>query len=262
MADGDREETPHTAVPVYSRGWLIYFLAMIVLVGSTLGYTVSGPFYVLGLVSRRAHDTAGRLLRFAIGTLMRLEPWLAADVDLAPHPGALAVSNHRSHLDAFLLLSRIPNVRMVCKKSLFRLPFLGMMMRAMRQIPIRRGDVASYLDAMERVREGVRRGDSVHVFPEMTRCERGDVGTGSFHLAPFNVAFQEKAPVVPIVFLGTDEVWPKGVFGIAFRKPVRVETLEPIDPRAFPSASALAAEVRRRIDARLSTWLAVPAEGA
>src|SRR4051812_5056198 len=128
---------PCASTRKHSPGWLLYFFAMIVLVGSTLGYAVSGPFYVIGLVHRPSHRLAGRLLRFAIGTLMAIEPWFDARVQIGHYPGALTVSNHRSHLDAFILLSQIPNVRMVCKQALFFVPFLALMMRAMRQIPIR-----------------------------------------------------------------------------------------------------------------------------
>ena len=100
---------------------------------------------------------------------------------------------------------------------------------------------------MEKVREGIRAGDSVHVFPEMTRCPLGWQGTQKFHLAPFHIAFQEKAPVTPIVFRGTDAVWPKGKLAFSFRQPVSIQTLEPLDPCCFGSAEALAATAGREL---------------
>lgn len=179
---------------------------------------------------------------------MFVEPWLRADTNVPMHPKGITVSNHRSHLDAFILLSRIPGVRLVCKDSLLRVPFLGLMMRLGRHIPIRGGSTESYFQAMEKVREGIRQGDFVHVFPEMTRCPLGWQGTLKFHLAPFHIAFQERIPVTPIVFRGTDTVWPKGKTAISFRQPVSIRTLEPIDPGLFPSAEALSDEARRRIN--------------
>jgi hypothetical protein len=56
---------------------------------------------------------------------------------------------------------------------------------------------------------------------------------------------------VPIVFQGTDGVWPKGVYGLSFRRPVRVEALPALEARAFASPRQLMAEARGRIDAAL-----------
>lgn len=251
ISEGDRPSGPREApgkVLVFSRAWLFYFMLMLTLIGGILVYAAAGPFYLLGRVYPPAHGVAGKILCFAVYLLLRVEPWLNADIAIAPCPGNLLVSNHRSHLDAFFLLSRIPNIRMVCRESLFRIPFLGLMMRAMRQIPVREKDTASYFQAMEQVRKALLAKESVHIFAEMTRCSPGTVGTARFHLAPFNVAFQEKLPVVPLVFKGTDRAWPKGVFGVSFRAPVRAVTLEALHPEAFASAAELAAETRKRIE--------------
>lgn len=229
-------------------GWFLYFMLMIAIVGTAFAYVLSMPFFLMGLVWRPAHRLGGRILRVGIAILMGVEPWLRAETNVPEHPKGITVSNHRSHLDAFILLSRIPGVRLVCKDSLLRVPFLGLMIRLGRHIPIRSGSAQSYYQAMEKVREGIRAGDAVHVFPEMTRCPPGWQGTMKFHLAPFHVAFQEKIPVTPIVFRGTDAAWPKGRMALSFRQPVSIQTLEPIDPSRFPSAEALSDEARRRIN--------------
>jgi 1-acyl-sn-glycerol-3-phosphate acyltransferase len=187
---------------------------------------------------------------------MRIQPWFAGTIavsnrDLPAFGGCLTVSNHRSHLDAFILLSHIQGVRILSRKSLFRIPFLGWMMRAMRQIPVESGNVESFVSAMDRVREWIEQGERVHVFPEMTRCPPGMRGTQEFIAAPFHAAIKAHAAVFPIVFLGTDDVWPKGSFSLSFRRKVEARLLDPILPGQFTSAAELRSEARRRIDEAL-----------
>lgn len=243
--------------------WLLYFVSSIAVVGAVLAYGLVAPLHFIGFVWSPASRAADRVMRDGIRLLMRLQPWLSAEVSLelsrgvAPGGrGRLLVSNHRSHLDAFILLSQVPGIRILAKRSLFFVPFLGLMMRLSRQIPVRRGDLRDFLKAMEEVKARVLRGETVHVFPEMTRCPEGLRGTREFSLAPFHAAMQARLPVVPIAFAGTDRAWPKGRLGLGFRRPVRVRALEPLDPAHFGSAEALMAEARRRIDSAL---LEVPA---
>jgi 1-acyl-sn-glycerol-3-phosphate acyltransferase len=235
----------------YYKLWLIYFCLMIALIGGTAGYFIGAPLCLLGNLFPPARKGGHWVWQRCIQFLMAVEPWLNADIELNLPSPALSVSNHRSHLDAFLLLSRVRGVRMLCKHSLFYVPFLSLMMRVLRQIPVHRKNISSYWQAMETIRLGLQAHDAIHVFPEMTRCEPGFQGTQEFQLAPFHVAFQEKIPVVPIGFWGTDRAWPKGKTGLAFRQPVVVRSLEPLDPNQFESAAALAQEARLRIEAFL-----------
>lgn len=237
--------------------WLAYFLATIAIVGATVAYGISVPFYVLGHWSNRSRRIADIVLCRGIRVLMSLQPWLNAKVDLKSlqltrGQGRLLVSNHRSHLDAFLLLSRVEGIRIFAKRSLFAIPFLGTMMRLSRQIPVERGKIDSFWKAIETVRTRLQAGETVHVFPEMTRCPPNLRGTLDFSTAPFLTAMQERSVIVPIVFDGTDGVWPKGAFGLSFRSPIRVRALDPIDPAGFASADELKREVKRRIDAELA----------
>ena len=134
----------------------------------------------------------------------------------------------------------------MAQAGLFRIPFLGLMMRVSRQIRVNRR-VDGFLHAMEEVKSKLRQGERVHVFPELTRCPRGYQGLQGFSAAPFLAAIQEDALVVPIAFAGTDGVWAKGEFGLNFRRPVTARTLSPLRAREYSSADELRAEVHRRI---------------
>jgi len=233
-----------------SRFCLTYFILCTAVVGSLFAYGGAASLMLIGRKYRPAWLLGGRVMRFGVDTLMRLQFWLTIEGEIRLPARCMTVSNHRSHLDMFILLARIPNIRAVAKAELFRLPGLGLMMRVMRQFPLERGSVESYWRTMDAVVEGALVGDPVHVFPEMTRCNTGLPGTDEFHLAPFRVALRAKVPLVPIVVHGTDRCWPKGHAG-CFVGRVRVESLEPIDTAAYTDAGSLRDEARRRIEVRL-----------
>ncbi len=229
---------------------LCYFLVSIGVVGGAFAYAAALPLWTLGRFWRPAWLAGGRTLRRGVQVLLAIQPWLVDKREISLPSRCVTVSNHRSHLDMFLLLASIPSIRALAKSELFKVPGLGLIMRATRQIPVKRGDSESYWKAMDEAYDALLDGDPVHFFPEMTRCEPGFRGTREFHLAPFRVAVRAGVPVVPIAFVGTDEAWPKGLFGVR-RKKVRVQSLEPVLPDAFPTAEAMRGEARRRIDAYL-----------
>jgi 1-acyl-sn-glycerol-3-phosphate acyltransferase len=250
---------PKAQTGSFSKLWLLYFIFMIGLVGACTAYLLCVPLYLLGRWFPRCLLIADRTLQRGVFILMSLQPWLKADVNIdvvAPlsatvHTGRLLVSNHRSHLDAFLLLSRVSGIRIMAKSAIFSVPFLGLIMRLSRQIPVERGRVDAFFAAMDVVRARLRAGQTVHIFPEMTRCAPGYQGTLGFSSAPFLAALQENVPVIPIAFRGTDSAWPRGTFGLSFRQPIEARALEPILPGQFTTADALRTEAKRRIDEAL-----------
>jgi 1-acyl-sn-glycerol-3-phosphate acyltransferase len=232
--------------------WLAYFIFSIAFLGSFFAYASSIPFFLLGRIFPSAQKIGGRALAAGTRVLLRVQPWLKGEIDIRPlNDGCLLVSNHRSHLDAFLVLSAVPGVRILAKEALFHVPFLGMMMRVSGQVPARKNDPESYLKAMEQIGRLLSAGERVHVFPEGTRCPPGLPGTQAFSLAPFHVAYQRKIPIVPLVISGTDEAWGRDQLGIRYGQPISVRTLKPVLPENFPSAEALRSAVVAQINLAL-----------
>lgn len=234
---------------------LFYFFACIIVFGipTKILYV---PFALFGLVSEKSQRVADVILRQGVRVLLWTQPWLKHDLRVEDptrlaKPGVLMVSNHRSHLDVFMLLSQVTGIRVLAKRSvLFALPIAPMILLS-RQILVKRGDPNAYLRAMDTVRARLRRGETVHVFPEMSRCDAGAAGTRNFSAAPFSAALQEGAQVVPVVIRGTDSIWPKGKNSLSSTGHVEMKTLAPVDSKAFSSANELRAEVRRLIDDQL-----------
>lgn len=230
--------------------WLSYFMISIIVIGFSLAATIFFPCLILS----RWIPVLGRvpdwILQKGIFLLMRVQPWFNADIEIAipKNPnGVLIVSNHRSTLDVFILLSRIRGIRIMARGGLYKIPGLGLMMRATRQIRVERGHLDSFQKSLDTVRDSLRNGETVHIFPEMTRCPLGFSGLQNFISAPFLVAIQSQATVVPLVFDNTDGVWPKGEAGLYFRKPVKVKSLEPLNAGNFQSADELKQAVRTRM---------------
>jgi 1-acyl-sn-glycerol-3-phosphate acyltransferase len=247
--------------PLPVQGFLLtsYLVLSIAILGSFFAYSVSIPLHLLSRVLPRklAHPVRGLAqdsITYGIRVLMKTQPWLKGSYTgaLQDHSrGMLFVSNHRSHLDTFMLLVRIPRIQFLAKSSLFFVPLLGLYMRASRQISVSRTRAESFFAAMDEVEKQLKEGMRVHVFPEMTRCPAGMRGTQKFFLAPFHAALRSGALVVPVSIAGTDEYWPKGERFLKRFGFFRVSILEPIESTQFNSAQSLKSAVQAKIDASL-----------
>lgn len=115
--------------------------------------------------------------------------------------GYVVVSNHVSMADIYLL-SHLPfDMRFIAKEELFRLPFIGLLLRLGGDVPLKRKQGDSIRAAMSELRKTLASGMSVMIFPEGTRTRDG-------HLLPFKdgafqLAIEAQAPVLPVYLEGT-----------------------------------------------------------
>jgi 1-acyl-sn-glycerol-3-phosphate acyltransferase len=163
--------------------------------------------------------------------------------------GALLIANHQSFLDPLLVglpLSR--PVSYVARDSLFRVPFVGWVVRNTYVIPINReaASTATIREAVNRMRNGFL----VGIFPEGTRTADGSVGT--FKPGFLSLLRRGGVPVYPVGIAGSYEAMPRG--RLAFRPShVRVVYGDPIpvdEVRRLVEDSTdeeLIAEIRRRV---------------
>lgn len=193
----------------------------------------------------------GRFLRFVGVALSKtFPPWrlrLEGSWPAAKGP-FIVVANHQSILD-ILLLSRVPHeMKWIAKEELFRIPWVGWMLRMSGDIPIRRGDAESGGEALARARTYLARGMSVMLFPEGTRSKTGKLLP--FKSGAFRLAAETGFPVLPVAVHGTARGMPKGGPWV---NPCRATArlLEPVDPAAYgpEGGNRLRDEVRQRIQA-------------
>ena len=115
-----------------------------------------------------------------------------------PEP-CIYVVNHQSMMD-FPIFARIypPNTVLIAKKSLFYIPFFGLMYVGFGNILIDRKNRANSVTGMNEAVQALReRGASILIFPEGTRNSRG--GMLPFKKGAFYMAVQAQVPIVPIV---------------------------------------------------------------
>jgi 1-acyl-sn-glycerol-3-phosphate acyltransferase len=165
----------------------------------------------------------------------------------------VVMPNHASHLDAPVLFKALGiDFKAVAKKEIFRIPFLGHVLRVAGFIGVDRGDRNQARRALDRAAQSLREGNSFLIFPEGTRTRTGELGP--FKRGAFVAAIEAGSRIVPVALQGVHELMPRGRLQI---RPgtVRMRLLDPIDAGgySYDDRERLAAEVRSRIAAALAT---------
>jgi 1-acyl-sn-glycerol-3-phosphate acyltransferase len=113
----------------------------------------------------------------------------------------VVVSNHESMADMFLL-SYLPfDMRWLGKEEMWRLPFIGWLLRCSGDVKVRRGEGDSIRAAMVELRSTIAAGMSVMIFPEGTRSRDGK--PLRYKDGAFQLAIEMGAPVLPVRLTGT-----------------------------------------------------------
>lgn len=177
------------------------------------------------------------------GSLVRLfAPLRTYGRERIPANGPLVFCfNHFSWLDPWAFGSVVPRtVYYVAKQEVHDNPLIGPFIRIFGTSPVRRGE--SDREAIRVMREVVRRGDALGMFPEGTRQERepGPVRSGAGM-----IAVSESVPIVCASIHGTQD-WRLGNF-----HPVSIAFGEPLDVSGYPKNSqgyrAASEEIQREI---------------
>ncbi len=188
-----------------------------------LGYPVAIALIVLALPVQallllatapfdRNRAVPGRFLRFVgVAISKTFPPWRLGVEGTWPGGGPfVVVANHQSMLD-ILLLSRLPReMKWVAKEELFRIPWVGTMLRMSGDIAIRRGDPESGGEALARAKAYLANGMNVMIFPEGTRSKTAKLLP--FKSGAFRLAIEAGVPILPIVVNGSADshVHPPG----------------------------------------------------
>jgi 1-acyl-sn-glycerol-3-phosphate acyltransferase len=162
------------------------------------------------------------------------------------------MANHLSFIDGPMLFRLIPQlVRVILKKSVFRIPILGQGMRFVGFVPVDRKGIRGGKQSIEAAGRLMReRGYSYLVFPEGTRSRDGRIQP--FRRGGFFLALEAGAPIVPISIAGTFALMPKGsMFAGSGRVRVQFHPAVPTQGYSLQNMGDLMAEVKTAIEAGL-----------
>lgn len=129
---------------------------------------------------------------------------------------SVIISNHQSHLDLLCLLQLNPKIVAVTNDWVWNSPFYGLVVHYCEFYPVSNG----VEDMTERMRDLVRRGYSILVFPEGTRS--ADCSIRRFHPGAFYLAEQLGLDILPAYLHNVGGVLPKDDFTL-HPEPMSVE---------------------------------------
>lgn len=167
------------------------------------------------------------LYRVGLGGV-RLGLWLCGirlDIQDARHVprgrAAVYAVNHTSNVEPPLVFVALrdlfPNLRILYKAELRKLPVLVRAFDLAGFIPLERGNREQSLPAIDRAVDALGGGSSFLIFPEGTRSRTGDLLP--FKKGGFIMAIRAQVPVVPVAIKGARNAMKKGSPII---RPVRV----------------------------------------
>ncbi len=121
---------------------------------------------------------------------------------------AVFVANHSSYLDIPAIWGYVPvQFRIMAKRSLFYVPFMGWFLARAGHIPVDRENSRAALANINRAADKLRAGCSLVVFPEGHRSAEGVLQ--EFKNGGFKLAQKAGVPVVPVTIIGSHRVLKK-----------------------------------------------------
>lgn len=119
---------------------------------------------------------------------------------------SIIISNHQSVIDVLIIGMLSPKIILLTNKWVWNSPLFGFAVRMAGFIPI----VEGIEESIGQIKEKIRQGYSIAIFPEGTRSKDGKIGR--FHKGAFHLAKELNLDITPIVLHGIDKCIQKGSF--------------------------------------------------
>jgi len=119
----------------------------------------------------------------------------------------IVISNHQSAVDVMVMVSLPGDVRQTAKKRVFDAPMLGIGCKILGHVMV---EPNSPEITLQRCRETLASGASVHFYPEGTRSQTGFVDR--FHRGAFELAVELNQEILPIVLCDTNCAMPRDAY--------------------------------------------------
>ncbi len=243
-----QKERPHRHHSLWSKIRSVFLWAVCgsVMVMMTLGVLILGLFLKPLQLDPFLHFMI-RIFVFCTGVKVSVEGLEKLD----PEKPYLIVFNHINMLDHFFMYYALKRkVRGVEREDHFNWPVYGLMARKVGLVPIApRGNTASAIRSLARLKEYFEQGVSVVVVPEGTRSYDGKLQP--FKKGAFHLAVQTEATIVPMVFVGAYEIMRKHDW-VMYPGPLKIYLEDPIPVSSDMNVTELSKKVRSVIEKRLT----------
>lgn len=151
----------------------------------------------------------GRFLLWLMGTPVTI----AGLYNIPRDHHVILMSNHQSWCDIFAYAGYIPiPFKWIAKRELFRIPLVGLAMKAAGYIPIDRQNRESAFETIEGTSNQLKQ-ESILIFPEGTRTRTGKLGR--FKHGIVYLALQSQAPIITMMIQNSFDRMPPGRIGVS-----------------------------------------------
>jgi 1-acyl-sn-glycerol-3-phosphate acyltransferase len=199
----------------------------------------------------RTQHRIARLWASSLVTLAGCRQSVTGLENLHKHPVAVYAANHTSYMDTPVVFSALPfQFRILAKKELWSIPFIGWYLDRSGQIPIDTNNPRASLSSLGAGVKALRAGMPLFVFPEGGRTPSGELQT--FLSGAAYLAIRSQVPLVPIALSGVYDLLPihtrhlyPGPLTLAVGQPIPTEGL------TLRQTDELTAQLRAAIEALL-----------
>lgn len=130
------------------------------------------------------------------------------EAEIDPSTSYVFVANHQGAYDIFSIFGFLNhNFRWMMKKSITKIPLIGMACKYSEQIFVDRSSAMAMARSIIEAKKRLRNGMSIVVFPEGTRTLDGKMS--AFKKGAFKLAMDFKLPIVPLTIDGSFNILPR-----------------------------------------------------
>jgi 1-acyl-sn-glycerol-3-phosphate acyltransferase len=211
-------------------------------------------------------DRRGRVQHRIARVWARLCIWISGSrlivrgkENLGKYPVAVYASNHTSYMDTPVVFASLPlQFRILAKKELWPIPFIGWYLNRSGQIPIDTSNSRTTLSSLGAAAKALRAGMPLFVFPEGRRTPHGDLQ--SFLSGAAYLAIRAQVPLVPIALSGVYDLLPihthhfyPGDLGLSVGEPIETTGMTPRQTEELTARLRTAIEDLLKPDAIIAT---------